>query len=205
MNKKHFKKTSFGLITFIFIGIAVILTKNSYNNIKELYRSDKLNNTFLSRFKQTLFGLLFITMLSNNDIYAQFITPINSIGNISDNGSIYWGGTLFCSAINGTTTYFNIKKLHKYDKYRSNAIFGVLAGGAQTAFGFAFLKSRSNYQELATVINIGTGLTTVVTSIIRLATKNPPKESSLSFNIMLIPPSSNKESVMAFQFTKQLK
>jgi hypothetical protein len=124
---------------------------------------------------------------------------------IDDNGSLYWGATIAFSAINVTTTYFNIKKLHKYDKYRSNAIFGAISGGAQTALGLANLKAKHNNAFVPTSINIGVGLTTLVTSIIRLATKNPPKENNISLNFIYIPSKDKNNSLVGLTFKRQVK
>ncbi len=117
---------------------------------------------------------------------AQYITPINGIGSSND-ASYYWIGTIPLTLINSSTTYFNIKKLHKYDKYRSNAVFGVLSGCAQTALGFYSLKLNNKYVYIQGGINLSLGLTTIATSILRLSTKNPPKEPNLSLNILYNP------------------
>jgi len=122
-----------------------------------------------------------------------------------EEGSFYWGFTMAFTAINGTTTYFNIKKLHKYDKYRSNAIFGAISGCAQTAMGFANMNAKYKNAFIPTSINIGVGLTTLVTSIVRLATKNPPKENNISLNFMYLPSSNNNSSIVGLTFKKQFK
>ncbi|MHB8261768.1 MAG: hypothetical protein ACYDCN_15290 [Bacteroidia bacterium] len=98
----------------------------------------------------------------------------------------FWGVTGVFSAINGTTTYFNIKKLNTPDKYKENAIVGTVSGIVQTAFGFLCTADKSLYVQAP--INIGFGLTTVVTSIIRLANKRPPKDEKITFNFFYLPP-----------------
>lgn len=122
---------------------------------------------------------------------------------VQENGSLYWGSTIVFAAINGTTTYFNIKKLHKSDKYRSNAVFGVLSGGLQTTIGLANLKSEYSNSVAPTFINIGIGVTTVVTSIIRLATKNPAKNNSVSVNLLYVPRLEHNSSIVGLTLTKQ--
>ena len=105
------------------------------------------------------------------------------VGNLD---GFYWWTTIAFSAINGTTTYFNIKKLNTPDKYKENAIVGILSGAAQTAIGFGGIIDKNLYAPATT--NIGFGLTTVVTSIIRLANKRPPKEDKVTFNFFYLPP-----------------
>lgn len=121
------------------------------------------------------------------------------------NGNLYWGGTILFSAINGTTNYFNIKKLHKYDKYRSNAIFGAISGGAQTTFGFIGLNENNEKIVVPASINIGLGLTTLATSIIRLATKNPPKENGITMNMIYIPSRIKDDSILGLNLKIQFK
>ncbi len=133
------------------------------------------------------------------------IGPV-TVSSINDpDGAIYLIPTMFFSTINETTTYFNIKKLHKYDKFRSNAIFGAFSGILQTGLGLANIHSIYNYsfEYIPTDINIGLGLTTIATSVIRLATKNPPKESKIAFNFYYLPKADKHNSTVCFHIIKR--
>lgn len=132
---------------------------------------------------------------------AQYITPINGIGSSND-VSYYWIGTIPLTLINSSTIYFNVKKLHKNDKYRSNAVFGVISGCAQTALGFYSLKLNNNFAYIPGSINLSIGLTTIYTSGLRLITKNPPKETKLSLNV-LYNPNNPKNLLIGFNLKKQ--
>lgn len=123
-------------------------------------------------------------------------------GGTTNDNSLYWSATGAFSIVSGATTYFNIKKLHSYDKYRSNAIFGGLWGCAQTALGIAYIRAPHPNQYIPASINIGFGLTTLTTSIIRLATKNPPKEGKVTFNLMYLPPINHNNAVVRLHFSK---
>lgn len=148
---------------------------------------------------QTFVRLIIVTFfISSSNLKAQ-----DNVLSESGESALYWTGTIAFSAINVTTTYFNIKKLHKYDKYRSNAIFGALSGAAQTALGFAFLNAEFKNASIPSGINIGIGLTTFVTSVIRLATKNPPKENDVTFNFIYLPSNKDHSSVVGLVFKKQ--
>lgn len=128
-----------------------------------------------------------------------------AISSIDDpDGVLYLIPTVFFSTINTTTTYFNIKKLHKYDKYRSNAIFGAISGVLQTGFGLINIHTVYNTAPdyIPTGINIGLGLTTITTSIIRLATKNPPKENKVAFNFYYIPSGNKNNSILGIHIVK---
>jgi hypothetical protein len=123
----------------------------------------------------------------------------------SYDGKFYNGITIIFSAINGTTTFFNIKKMNKYDRYRSNAIFGAISGCAQTAFGIVgFHKDKEDILVPAN-INIGLGITTLATSVIRLATKNPPRGNDMGINMFYIPGKMNSESVWGLNIKIQIK
>lgn len=117
---------------------------------------------------------------------AQYITPINGIGSSND-VSYYWIGTIPLTLINSSTTYFNVKKLHKNDKYRSNAVFGVISGCAQTALGLYSINLNNKYAYIPGGMNLSIGLTTFATSILRLSTKNLSKEPNLSLNVLYNP------------------
>lgn len=134
---------------------------------------------------------------------AQFDTG-NNTQTTNDNASLYWVGTAAFTAVNITTSYFNIKKLKKEDKYRSNAIFGVISGCAQTALGVAFVNTKFKNAYIPIGINIGVGLTTVATSVLRLAKKNPSKLNNTSLNLMYLPNSGNNTAIIGFTFKKNL-
>ena len=139
--------------------------------------------TVIGNLKQTKLRRVFILLIISTTIVKGQISISSNSYNV-DESSLYWTGTIAVSAINLTTTYFNIKKLKKYDKYRSNAIFGALFGCAQTVLGFANINANYNNAYIPTSINIGIGLTTLVTSIVRLSTKNPPKQDKLTMQFL---------------------
>lgn len=151
---------------------------------------------------QTIKQLIFIFLLLNSRLSGQvYLSNSNSYSD--DNGTLYWIGTVAFSVINGTTTYFNFKKLHKYDKYRSNAIFGGISGGVQTALGVITLNKNQNNLAVPSSINVAIGLTTLITSVIRLATKNPAKENRVSMNFIYQPNYNNYNSTIGLVFKKQ--
>jgi len=147
--------------------------------------------------------LLIVALINAINTQAQ-AELTNNVQSTNDDGSLYWAGTIAFSAVNVTTSYFNIKKLNKEDKYRSNAIFGIISGCAQTALGVSFVNAKYKNAYIPTGINIGVGLTTVATSILRLAKKNPSKQNSTSFNFMYLPNSSNNTAILGFTFKKEL-
>lgn len=150
---------------------------------------------------QTIKRLIIISLLINlSCLKGQSQLNVGYEGN---DLNIYWGTTIVFSAINMTTTYFNIKKMHKHDKYRSNAIFGALSGAGQTALGFTNIKAKYNNAYIPKSINIGIGLTTLVTSIVRLATKNPPNENKVTLNLIYLPNNKDNSSIVGLAFKKQ--
>ena len=151
---------------------------------------------------QTQLRHIVILFLISSSFLKGQVTTQSSIYSDND-GSLYWASTIAFSTINITTTYFNIKKTHKHDKYRSNAIFGAISGAAQTAMGFANINAKYNNAYIPTSINIGVGLTTLVTSVVRLATKNPPKENNISLNLIYLPEKKDNSSIVGLSFKKQ--
>lgn len=86
------------------------------------------------------------------------------------------------------------------DKHRSNAWFGLLMGTAQVSYeSFANIERGKNAQILSSV-NIGLGMTTILTSILRLAKKNRMEKNKVSYQL-LCNPSNNK---YAFEFTYRI-
>lgn len=153
-------------------------------------------------FMQTIIRQIIITsFIGLTSLKGQVTFPSNIYSETE--GSLYWAGTIAFSTINVTTTYYNIKKLHKNDKYRSNAIFGAISGCAQTALGFANVNAKYKNAFIPTSINIGVGLTTLITSVIRLSTKNPPKENNISLNVIYFPDNHTNNSVVGLTFKKQ--
>ena len=143
--------------------------------------------------------LFFITLKSNGQISS------GGFGQIADNNSdLYLTGSIVFSAINVTATTFNIVKLHKYDKYRSNAIFGIISGATQTALGFANINATHKNAFIPAEINIGVGAITLATSIIRLATKNPPKEDKVAFNFYYLPISESNHPLVGINLAIHL-
>jgi hypothetical protein len=202
---RKLKKSVYNILYFVLMNTSIFVTIKTIKDVRQLYKSEEFTNSLFGSLLNTIFGLL-IVMLFNPALCKGQDLFAGGNSNISGgNSSFYWSGTIFLTAINGTTTYFNIKKLHKHDKYRSNAIFGVLSGGAQTAFGVINMKAKTNYQEFATGINLGVGLTTLVTSVIRLATKNPPKENNLTFNMIYLPSEGANDPILGVCLRKQLR
>ena len=154
-------------------------------------------------FMQTTIRCIIIAFFIGFSCVKGQVTLLNNSYSSGNDGSLYWTGTIVFSAINLTTTYFNIKKMHKHDKYRSNAFFGALFGAAQTALGFASLNAKYNNAYIPTSINIGIGLTTLVTSVVRLATKNPSKENNVTLNFICFPNDRGKSSMFGLAFKKQ--
>jgi hypothetical protein len=152
---------------------------------------------------QTLLRLIIITFIVSSSCLKGQVTLPGNIYNSDNDGSLYLTGTIAFSAINLTTTYFNMKKMHKHDKYRSNAIFGAISGAAQTAIGFANINTKFRNSNIPTGINIGIGLTTLVTSVVRLATKNPPKENNMSLNFIYLPNYQDNPAIVGLTFKKQ--
>jgi hypothetical protein len=151
--------------------------------------------------------LKLITVLSLSfNIYiskAQYIAPDGI--SYKDDKSLYYFGTAIFTTVNGTTIYFNIKKLHQYDKYRSNALFGALSGGTQTAIGFIELKNSHPNTVLSSALNISSGLTTLITSVLRLATKNSPKNNMVGLHLFYVPSINGSNSLWSFSLRKQIK
>lgn len=161
-----------------------------------------LNKDVINDFMQTPSRhIIILFLISSTFLKGQLTTPSNVYPD--NDGSLYWAGTITFSAINLTTTYFNVKKIHKHDKYRSNAIFGAISGAAQTAIGFANINEKFKNSNIPTSINIGVGLTTLVTSGIRLATKNPPKENNVSLNLIYLADYEDNYSIVGLSFKKQ--
>ncbi len=159
----------------------------------------------IGHFMRTTKRLIIIFLLIKSFNLKSQIIGTSGYSLSDKDGSLYWGTTIIFSAINGTTTYFNIKKLHKYDKYRSNAIFGAITGGIQTALGFANIQATYRNAYIPTSVNIGIGLTTLVSSVVRLATKNPPKENNVAVNFLYLPCYDNNNSVVGLTLTKHFK
>lgn len=86
--------------------------------------------------------------------------------------------------------------MYKHDKYRANAIFGAISGSAQAALGFAHVNAKYRNADIPTGIHIGVGLTTLVTSIVRLVTKNPPKENNVTLNFMYFQDRQSDSSIL---------
>ncbi|MCK6650322.1 MAG: hypothetical protein L6Q66_11760 [Bacteroidia bacterium] len=152
---------------------------------------------------KNLVYLTILTCLNYNNAQSQ-VELSNNTQSTNNNSSLYWSGTAAFSAVNITATYLNIRKLNKEDRFRSNAIFGVISGCAQTAFGVAFVNSKFKNSYIPISINIGVGLTTVATSVLRLAKKNPSKQNNTSLNLMYLPGNHNSTAFVGFTFKKNL-
>jgi len=156
--------------------------------------------------KNFILFLFIFTIACKGQIITSIPSPITD-KDYRFSGVVYSGASVFFTAINIPTTYFNIKKLHKHDKYRENAVFGTLSGITQTALGIGGIAILSKnelpkYCYIPAVINIGLGLATTATSIIRLATKNPPKENGMTINMFCFPNPSQNAVAVGFNFSK---
>ncbi len=150
--------------------------------------------------------VIVILVISSSCLKGQSIKPGFGDEVNSDNfESVYLIATTALTAINATTTYFTIAKLHKYNSHRSNGIFGIISGGAQIALGVVNINTDKKNAFIPTSINIGVGMTTLVTSIIRLSIKNPPKNDHISLNLIYIPHHENQVSMVGLTCKMQFK
>jgi hypothetical protein len=133
---------------------------------------------------------VFISIFASLNCSGQILGgPYN--GEFSDNtDGAYWFLTAVISSINATTTTITIVRLRnpdKPDKYKTNAIFAILSGSAQTAMGIANVFAKRDNAYLPASLNIGLGATTIVTSVMRLARRKTLKETNLSYNFFYTP------------------
>ena len=131
-----------------------------------------------------LLSLICLTFI----IQGQNILTSGNFSPIGDDGKLYETSTIFFSTVNVTFTTFNIVRLVKTNKHKSNAAFGIIFGTAQTIYGGLNANSAEKNASLYTTINIGLGLTTILTSLLRLVKKSPPKENKVVFNFFYLPP-----------------
>jgi len=117
----------------------------------------------------------------------------SGLGNISindENGTLFLFPTTLFTLINGTTTTFNILKIRKPnspDKYKSNAIFGIISGVMQTGIGLGNISAKYRNAYIPKSVNICFGAATIATSIIRLARKTPKKDSKIGYHLFYLP------------------
>ena len=147
--------------------------------------------------------LILLTVLTfmskgQNNLFGGGFTPFNS-------GNAYAEGTIVFSAIDATFTTFNIIRLVNTDHRKSNAAFGLLFGSAQTAYGLININAVENNSGTLTALNIGLGLTTVVTSGLRLLKKEPLKENSVTFNFLYLPPLESHSGALCFALKGTIK
>ncbi len=185
-----------GIISQLEVLLIILKLKTYKVDVKSIY-SLITNHSFHKKSQRVVVFLL----LGTSCLSAQ-ITPHGNVYAV-DEPSLYWTGTIAMSAINLTTTYFNMKKLRKYDKYRSNAIFGAMAGAAQTVIGFSNTNIKFRNEYIPRSINIGIGLTTLVTSIVRFATKNPSKENTFTLNFNCLRDKKLNSSLVGLTYKKQ--
>ena len=150
--------------------------------------------------RQYILFLITLTLFSNgqNNLQLGGIGPFKS-------GNEYAEGTVVFSVVDATFTTFNIVRLIKTDKHKSNATFGLVFGTAQTLYGLFNTNSTEKNAGTFTAVNIGLGLTTLATSIIRLSKKSPPKESKVTFNLFCLPPVDNNSGTLCFSIIGHLK
>ena len=123
-----------------------------------------------------------------------------------DDASLYWIPTAAFSAINITTSAITINRLRhpeRPDQYKKNAIFGVVSGAVQTALGVGNISATYKNAAIPSSLNIAIGATTIVTSIIRLARKAPPKETTMSYNFMYIPSVKNSHAIVGISLVRR--
>ena len=146
--------------------------------------------------------MLFLTLKCN----GQQPTSLGG-GNIGNTTGEMWLITGLFSAINISSTTFNVIKLkhpERPDKYKSNAIFSIISGSFQVAIGAACVTSKDKNDYIPAAINLGLGVSTIVTSIMRLARKSPPKETTLTYNFYYLPPIGCNTSTFGLRIAKQL-
>lgn len=150
--------------------------------------------------KTFLFIILFFILKCNGQVYMSGLT----IG--PDGDGLYWGPTILFSAINTTTTAFNIYRIknpNKPDKYKSNAIFAIISGSIQTALGIGIVSEKNKNLYIPASLNIAIGSSTIVTSILRLARKTP-KETKLTYNFYYSPPINCNKSIIGLSLIRRL-
>jgi hypothetical protein len=142
------------------------------------------------------FSLLFPALLKGQGRFQ--------LGPIYGNPYEYGSSTVAFSSMNITFTTFNIIRIVKGDRDRSNAAFGFLVGAAQTTYGLFNAKSPDKNADIYTCINISCGLTTMITSGIRLLKRNSNKSSKTAFNLYCLPGSNHYGAIAGFKVTRRL-
>ncbi len=136
--------------------------------------------------------IIFILLFGRLEFFGQsgYVGSFNGNLNLNDNnGYIAWTGTAIASALNSLTIAGNLRKLHKPDRFKSNAIFWIITGTFQSLIGVGIASDKKGYNnaDIPAGVNIGVGLATITASIIRLASKSAPKENKLSYNFYYLP------------------
>jgi hypothetical protein len=150
--------------------------------------------------RQYILFLLTLTLVlrGQNNLQLDGIGPFK-------NGNEYAGGTIVFSAIDATFTTFNIIRLIKTGNHRSNATFGFLFGTAQTVYGLLNVKSGEKNANVLTTINVGLGLTTIISSGLRFLKRRVPKENKVTFNFFCVPQVDNYSGTLCFAVIGRLK
>lgn len=118
---------------------------------------------------------------------AQSTFQLGGLAGNCDNVNNYLSATLFFSAVNGTFATFNVIRIAGEDKHKSNAGLGLVVGAGQMIYGAMNTNSPTKNAAGLAAVNIGVGLTTVATSIIRILMKHTVKEKKVACNLFCFP------------------
>ena len=148
--------------------------------------------------RNRLYILILLLVTLNCSGQNNLVAGPTNVTDYDKTSDLFVAVTVVYSAINVTTSTFNILKLNKPDKYKSNAVVGILSGSLQTAIGLINTTGTYKSAGILTATNVGIGLTTIATSIIRLIKKSPPKESKVTFNLFCLPSADHCTATVGF-------
>ena len=143
--------------------------------------------------KKTLL-ILIVASISVNICKSQIFNSNNNI--VKDNNVLYL--TSLFTAVNLYQTVNNLSKLTDTNTPKQNAVFGIATGGLQILYTFTYpLNDSYDNKELKSykLFNIGMGSITIISSVMRLAFKQPTKTKSYSWNIIYIPVKNNNPCI----------
>ena len=90
--------------------------------------------------------IIFILLFGRLEFFGQsgYVGSFNGNINLNDNnGYITWTGTAIASALNSLTIAGNLRKLHKPDRLKSNAIFWIITGTFQSLIGAGIASDKN--------------------------------------------------------------
>lgn len=149
---------------------------------------------------RSLLIFFFIVSVLYGKAQGNLVGPINPSGSKHDYGI----GSLIFSAGNATFCGFNIAGTFKSeDKHKSNAYFSILSGTAQVVYGqFAFNPNESQAKEFK-ALNVGFGLSAIITGGIRLIRKNKAEERT-AFRFIYYPDSSMAGRTFEIEISRKI-